>query len=101
MHHLVRELYKQALRVGLDYPHPQGTEYVRQQWKSALRNPKNCPSCYSNDMSNTIAITNNKCTSTQEREIRKAVAKGHAMIREMVGIIQLKKYRTMNKRYNQ
>merc|ERR1719343_985649 len=52
-------------------------------------------------MSNTIAITNNKCTSTQEREIRKAVAKGHAMIREMVGIIQLKKYRTMNKRYNQ
>ena len=100
MYHLVRELYKQALRVGLDYPHPKGIEYVRQQWKSALRNPKNCPSCYPHVMSDKIAIVNNKFTTIQEREIRKAVAKGHAMIREMIGIIQLKKYRTMNQRYN-
>jgi hypothetical protein len=35
-----------------------------------------------------------------ERELRKAVGKGRYMIREMMGVIQLKKYRTMKRRYD-
>ena len=34
-----------------------------------------------------------------EKELRKAVGKGRYMIREMIGVIQLKKYRSMNQRY--
>jgi hypothetical protein len=36
-----------------------------------------------------------------EKELRKAVGRGRFMIREMVGVIQLKKYRAMNQRYGQ
>ena len=42
MHPLVRDLYKRAMYVGRDYP--MGIDYVRIQWKKALRNPDNCPS---------------------------------------------------------
>ena len=34
-----------------------------------------------------------------EEEILQAVARGRHMIKEMIGVIQLKKYREMNKRY--
>ena len=98
MHPLVRELYKQVMHVSQDYPHPKGVEFVRRQWKLAIRDPNNCPSCYIHGATNNINITN--YTKQQESEIRKAVAKGRAMIREMIGITQLKKYRTMKKRYN-
>jgi hypothetical protein len=86
MHPLVRDLYKRALYVGRDYP--LGLNYVRQAWKKALRNPENCPSCYSNPSSR-------EC----EHELRIAVGKGRHMVREMIGIIQLKKYRAMKQRY--
>lgn len=96
IHPLVRDLYKRALLVGRDYP--LGLDYVRKTWKQALRNPNNTPSCYytnNNQKDNVITTFSPDC----EREIRKAVGKGRFMIREMVGIIQLKKYRAMNKRY--
>ena len=87
MHPLVRDLYKRAIYVGRDYP--LGIDYVRRTWKAALRNPENCPSCYASDP------TSLEC----EKEIRVAVGKGRHMIREMIGIIQLKKYRAMKQRY--
>lgn len=87
MHPLVRDLYKRAIYVGKDYP--LGLDYVRKAWKEALRNPKNCPSCYTNPP------TPREC----EHEIRISVGKGRHMVREMIGIIQLKKYRAMKQRY--
>lgn len=86
MHPLVRDLYKRAIFVGRDYP--LGLEYVKKAWKEALRNPQNCPSCYSN-------FSSREC----EHELRIAVGKGRHMVREMIGIIQLKKYRVLKKRY--
>lgn len=86
MHPLVRDLYKRVVYVGRDYP--LGMDYVRKTWKQALRNEENCLSCYSNP--NSL-----EC----EKEIRIAVGKGRHMVREMIGIIQLKKYRAMKQRY--
>jgi hypothetical protein len=90
MHPLVRDLYKRALVVGKDYP--SGLSYVRDTWKKALRNQDNCPACYPRS----TPPPSTEC----EKEIRKAVGKGRYMIREMIGVIQLKKYRTLKKRYN-
>jgi len=88
MHPLVRDLYKRAIYVGKDYP--LGLDYVRRTWKEALRNPDNCPACY---------VAADPSSHECEKEIRIAVGKGRHMVREMVGIIQLKKYRTMKQRY--
>jgi endonuclease I len=66
-------------------------EHVRKSWKKGLRNPENCPSCYA-DAHNSRAC---------QQELNKAVARGRYMIREMVGVIQLKKYRSMKKRYGE
>jgi hypothetical protein len=96
MHPLVRDLYKRALIVGKDYPHPRGLDYVRETWKKALRNPDNCPSCYPL----TSTIDNPQRVVDCEKEIRKAVGKGRYQIKEMIGLIQLKKYRTIKKRYD-
>ena len=96
MHSLVRDLYKRALVVGRDYP--LGLEYVRRTWKTALRNQRNCPSCYlDNPASDPIACLD---APGCEKELRKAVARGRFMVREMIGVIQLKKYRTMKRRYD-
>ncbi len=83
-----------ALIVGKDYPHPEGLDYVRRKWKEALRDPQNCQ---------LIPNTNNDVNIDKENEriIRKAVGKGRYVIREMEGTIQLKKYRTMRRRYGQ
>lgn len=89
MHPLVRDLYKRALVVGKDYPHPRGLEYVREQWKRALRDPLSVPSAQGDVDSSEL----------QRREIRSAVGRGRYAIREMVGVIQFKKYRAMRKRY--
>ena len=89
IHPLVRDLYKRALVVGKDYPHPRGLEYIREQWKKALRDPKS--SAYIESIQDPIR---------KEKEMRKAVGKGRYAIREMVGVIQLKKYRAMRRRYN-
>jgi hypothetical protein len=91
MHPLVRDLYKRIILVGRDYP--LGLEYVRTQWKKALRNPDNCPSCYNG--SHQVCLESVAC----ERELRKAVGKGRHYVREMIGVIQFKKYRAMKKRY--
>jgi hypothetical protein len=91
MHPLVRDLYKRVLLVGRDYP--AGLDYVKVTWKKAFRNSENCPSCYlGND-----PLQSKAC----QQELTKAVARGRFMVREMEGVIQLKKYRAMKKRYGQ
>mmetsp|Transcript_12817 Transcript_12817/g.15682 ORF Transcript_12817/g.15682 Transcript_12817/m.15682 type:complete len:110 (+) Transcript_12817:511-840(+) len=85
MHPLIRDLYKRAIVVGRDYP--LGLEYVRNTWKKALQDPNNS------------TFENIKDTKLQEKELRKAVGRGRYAIREMIGVIQLKKYRTMRRRY--
>jgi len=121
MHSLVRNLYKEAIYVGRDYP--LGLDKVRKEWKKAIRNPKNCPSCYnlarlpaddgdnrncdsapSVHAADTVVMAKNlhskDCPNPNcERELRKAVGKGRFMIREMIGVIQLKKYRSLKRRY--
>ena len=119
MHPLVRDLYKRAIIAGRDYPHPDGLDYVRRTWKAALRDSKNCPSCYrcsdttadhagarahagnhngaSPDSPKPNCLADPKC----EKEIRLAVGRGRKMVNEMVGVIQLKKYRTMRRRYGE
>ena len=108
IHPLVRDLYKRVIHVGKDYPLPMCK--IREIWKLAIRNPKNCPSCYNNNNDNEyyndsnttkLQIVDRTTTSAQcEREIRLAVGKGRHMVREMIGIIQLKKYRTIKKNYD-
>lgn len=72
----VRDLYKRFLLVGRDYP--LGLAYVRAKAKEAffknraLRDPV---------------------------EVKKAIKRGRWMVRELIGVIQLKKYRTLNSRY--
>ena len=90
IHPLTRDLYKRALVIGKDYPHPEGLDYVRRIWKAALRNPQNCPSWYDSNYSE----------KEREIELRRAVAKGRSMLKEMIGVIQFKKYRTMKSRYD-
>mmetsp|Transcript_53563 Transcript_53563/g.130430 ORF Transcript_53563/g.130430 Transcript_53563/m.130430 type:complete len:160 (+) Transcript_53563:340-819(+) len=106
IHPLVRDLYKRALVVGHDYP--LGLDYVRRTWKDALRNPSNCPSCYLDACGQEqqcfddalTPVPYNEYTVEQEKELHKAVGKGRFMIREMIGVIQLKKYRSMKQRYD-
>ena len=89
MHPLVRNLYKRVLHVGRDYP--TGLEHVKRVWKKALRNPENCPSCFRDGQ----PVQSDEC----REEILFAVNRGRFMVKEMIGVIQLKKYRTMNQRY--
>ena len=97
IHPLVRDLYKRVIHVGKDYPLPMYK--IREIWKSAIRNPKNCPSCYNNGPRNGVSMVVPRSTQC-EREIRLAVGKGRHMVREMIGIIQLKKYRTLKRNYD-
>ena len=87
MHPLVRDLYKRVILVGRDYP--TGLSHVKQVWKKALRNPENCPSCVADP-------TSQDC----QEEILRAVHKGRFMVKEMIGVIQIKKYRAMKARYD-
>ena len=86
--------HSSALIVGKDYPHPDGLDYVRRKWKEALRDPQNCKLIPNNNNDVDIAKEN-------ERILRKAVGRGRYLIREMEGTIQLKKYRTMRRRYGE
>jgi hypothetical protein len=92
MHPLVRDLYKRVLHVGRDYP--TGLAHVKEIWKKALRNPDNCPHCYGVD-----AKLQDESQQACEEEILRAVHKGRFMVKEMVGVIKLKKYRAMKQRY--
>jgi len=67
IHPLVRDLYKRAVIVGKDYPHPEGLEYVRRKWKEALRDPENCQ---------LIEGTSPDIAGDNERILRKAVGRG-------------------------
>lgn len=107
IHPLVRDLYKRALLVGKDYPHPDGMSYVRSQWKHAIRNKDNIPSYYKKVAKSTSCSSSaasaadaSETAKIKETEMLKAIGKGRYMIREMMGVIQLKKYRTLKKRYN-
>ncbi|KAF1774428.1 Zinc finger, RING/FYVE/PHD-type [Phytophthora cactorum] len=72
----VRDLYKRFLLVGRDYP--LGLGHVREKVKVAFFQNR--------DLTDPVAI-------------KKAIKRGRWMVREMVGVIQLKKYRTLNSRY--
>ncbi len=100
MHPLVRNLYKQVLVIGKDYPHPEGIEYVRRKWKEAIRNTKNWPLNHAALSSSSLENVPPFTSAELEKEIRLAVGKGRHMVKEMIGIIQLKKYREMKKRYD-
>jgi hypothetical protein len=127
MHPLVRDLYKRVLIVGRDYP--TGLDHVKTTWKRALRNPQNCPSCYAitanqqdnqssddnqavrplpsslfhDDDATTSSNMNVSLLQQQKQrcneEIIYAVQNGRNMVKEMMGILQLKKYRAMTQRY--
>ena len=72
----VRDLYKRILYVGRDYP--LGLDYVRNKAKEAF---------YLNQF------------ITDPAELNRSINKGRWMAKEMIGVIQLKKYRTLNSRY--
>jgi hypothetical protein len=76
LHPKVRDLYKRLLFAGKDYP--QGLGYVRSKAKPwILQN----------------------ASLTDETEIKKKVATGRFYVRELFAVINLKKYRTIKKRY--
>jgi hypothetical protein len=76
MHPLVRDLYKRFLWVGKDYP--KGLGYVREKAKLAIVGNKN--------------ITN-------EEELMKAIQRGRFWVNELIGVVKLRKYRTLRRRY--
>ena len=88
MHPLVRDLYRRVIHVGRDYP--TGLPHVREVWKKSIRNPANCPACYSSDPS----------SSQCQEELYHAVNRVRFMVKEMIGVIKLKKYRAMKQRYD-
>ena len=72
----VRDLYKRILVVGRDYP--AGLEHVRERAKAEF---------------------GKRAALTDDVQIKRAIAYGRYMVKEMIGVVQLKKYRTMKKRY--
>ena len=73
---LVVDLYKRFLLVGRDYP--LGLPYVRAKAKAAI-------------------LQNAGLRS--EDDIMRAVAKGRWWVKELVGVVQLRKYRALRARY--
>jgi hypothetical protein len=76
MHPLVRNLYKRFVIIGRDYP--VASPYVKDKAKLAFQKNSHL---------------------SDEVDIKRAVARGRWMCRELVGVIQLKKYRAMRHRY--
>lgn len=76
MHRLVRDLYKRFLHVGRDYP--AGLPFVRAKARAAI-------------------LANRELTV--EEDILRAVHKGRWWVNELIGVVQLKKYRAMRQRY--
>lgn len=76
MHPLVRDLYKRFMVVARDYPGGAGAVRARVKegfWKNR-------------DIADDV-------------ELKQAIAYGRYQVREMVALVQLKKYRAMKKRY--
>lgn len=76
MHPLVRDLYKRVLLVGRDYP--LGLSYVREKARAEFAA---------------------KSRITDELELKKAVRDGRWRVKEMVAVIQLRKYRRLKQSY--
>lgn len=76
MHPLVRDLFKRIIYVGREYP--LGLDYVKRVARQKIEPKRNL---------------------TSESDIKRAVHEGRWWVREMVGAIQLRKYRVMKKRY--
>lgn len=76
MHPLVRDLYRRILLAGRDYP--RGIDYVRERAKREMRESAHLPN---------------------ELELKRKVNYGRYMVREMLGVARLKKYRAMRQRY--
>ena len=76
MHPKVRDLYKRILVSGRDYP--LGLDWVREKAKAEFRR---------------------RAHLDNELDVKRAVAYGRFMEREMRAITALKKYRTINARY--
>lgn len=76
MHKLVRDLYKRLLWVGRDYP--AGLAAVRERAKREFRLHAGLK---------------------EEREILEAVHRGRWWVREIEGVIKLRKYRAMARSY--
>lgn len=92
IHPFVRDLYKRVLIVSRDYPNSDH-HHVKQLWKTAIRNPENCPSWY-------MTKTNSATVVNDITELYQAVHQGRHMVKEMIGIVQLHKYRSMKQRYS-
>jgi hypothetical protein len=114
IHPLVRDLYKRVVIVSKDYPSTD-SQHIKQLWKTAIRNPDNCPSWYHYNNHNDDDVhydddIHDDATRTKEininnndndvNELYHAVHRGRQMVKEMIGIVQLHKYRTMKQRYN-
>ncbi|GMH78657.1 hypothetical protein TrVE_jg9145 [Triparma verrucosa] len=93
IHPLVRDLYKRALTIGSDYP--LGLPYVRKTWKSALKSPTS-KGFMGNNLPKPFYVPGK---GYDEKLIMAAVARGRYFLKEMVGVIQLKKYRALKERY--
>lgn len=76
MHPLVRDLYKRFLLLGRDYPG--GIDLIRKKTKEEFYKNKDLK---------------------DEIEIKKAVARGRWMVRDLIGVIKLKKYRSIKSKY--
>ena len=76
MHRLVRDLYKRLLWAGRDYP--KGLAYVRERAKAAFFK---------------------HAVVAGEDELMRLVATGRWWAKEIVGVVQLRKYRTLRARY--
>ena len=76
MHPLVRDLYKRFIHVGKDYP--QGLTFVRAKAKEGF-------------------FLN--AALTEDADILLAVNQGRWWVKEMIGVVQFKKYRAMRQRY--
>jgi hypothetical protein len=76
MHPLVRDLYRRLMWVGRDYP--AGLAHVRERAKREFRQ---------------------NADLTDERGVLEAVHRGRWWLREMEGVIKLRKYRAMAQRY--
>lgn len=74
----MRNLYRRIITVGRDYP--LGLDYVRQRAKAEFAKRK--------DIHDNL-------------ELKRAINYGRYMVKEMVGIIQLKKYRAIRSRYRE
>jgi hypothetical protein len=74
--HLVVDLYRRFLYVGRDYP--LGLPYVREKVKAAFQR---------------------NADLRDEDDILRAIAKGRWWVKELIGVVQLKKYRSLRARY--